>query len=193
MPGTSGAGTMTWLVLVYQLPPKSTALRLLVHRKLTAAGAVYVSRACAIAPPGPAERAMRRMRATIADAGGSAVLLRAQPLLGGPEMAADFNAARDREYDDIIASCRDAVEFIETRIAAGDVRYEHLSDCDAGLKQLDKRYRAAAQHDVLAARKAREAASALASYRSALDEYGRCLDGPAARRAARRHRGRDEG
>jgi hypothetical protein len=176
MAGTPDAGTVTWRVLVYHLPPKSTALRLLVHRKLTAAGAVYLSRACAVAPPGPAERVMRRMRVTIADAGGSAVLFRAQPLLGGPEMAAAFNAARDREYDDIIASCRDAVALIETMIAAGDLRYEQLSDGDAGLKQLDKRFGAIAQHDVLAAAKAREAASALASYRSALDEYGRCLD-----------------
>jgi len=176
MAGSPDAGTMTWLVLVYQLPPKSAALRLLVHRKLTAAGAVYLSRACAVAPPGPAERVMRRMRAAIADAGGSAVLLRAQPLLGGPEMAAAFNAARDREYVDVIAGCRDAVDLIETMIAAGDLRYEQLSDCDAGLKQLDKRYGAVARHDVLAAGKAGEAAAALAGYRAALDEYGRRLD-----------------
>jgi hypothetical protein len=34
-----------WLVLVYQLPAKPAGLKSLVQRKLTAAGAVYLSRA----------------------------------------------------------------------------------------------------------------------------------------------------
>jgi hypothetical protein len=169
MPGPAEAGTVTWLVLAYHLPPESSGLKSLVHRKLTAAGAVYLSRACAVSPVGPVERVMRRMRATIADAGGSAVLLGGCALLGGPEMTVAFNAARDREYDDIIARCRDAVASIETKIATGDFRYKQLSDDDAGLKQLDalprrKRVRRAWR------RKGQEAGSALARCRSILDE-----------------------
>jgi len=109
MPRPADAGTATWLVLVYRLPGKPAGLKATVHRKLTAAGPVYLSRACAAAPAGPAERVMRRMRAMIAVAAGSAVVLRGCALLGGPEMAAAFNAARDREYDGIIARCRAAV------------------------------------------------------------------------------------
>jgi hypothetical protein len=175
MPGPADAGTVTWLVLVYHLPPGSSGLRSLARRKLTGAGAVYLSRACAVAPAGPAERVMRRVRATIADAGGSAVLLRARELCGH-EVAAAFNAARDREYDDIIARCNAAAASIETLIAAGELRWEQLWDNDARLKQLDARYLTVAEHDVLGAGKARDAASALARYRSVLDEYGRCLD-----------------
>ncbi len=165
MPGPADAGTATWLVLVYRLPAKPAGLKATVHRKLTAAGAVYLSRACAAAPAGPAERVMRRVRAMIAGAGGSAALLRGC-----------FNAARDREYDDIIARCRAAVASIETMITTGGFRYEQLSDNDAWLKQLNARYLAVGEHDVLGARKAQEAASALARYRSVLEEYGRCLD-----------------
>jgi hypothetical protein len=88
MAALEGADRVTWLVLVYQLPAKPAGLKSLVRRKLTAAGAVYLSRACAVAPAGPgapgAERAMRRMRAMIAGAGGTAVLLRADSL-GGEE------------------------------------------------------------------------------------------------------------
>ena len=111
----------------------------------------------------------------IAVAAGSAVVLRGCALLGGPEMAAAFNAARDREYDGIIARCRAAVASVEAMIAAVDFRCEHLSDRDARLKQLDARYLAVGEHDVLGAGKAREAASALARYRSVLDEYARRL------------------
>jgi hypothetical protein len=166
MPDPAGAGPVTWLVLVYQLPAKTSALRAMVHRKLSAADAVYLSRACAAAPAGPAERVMRRMRAMITDVGGSAALLRAQALVGEPDLTAAFNAARDREYDGIITGCRDAVTAVETMAAAGDFRYEQLREHDAGLKRLNARCRAMREHDMLGASKAPEAASALAGYRT---------------------------
>jgi len=71
----------TWLILTYRLPAKPASLRAAVRRKLTAADAVYLSSACAIAPLSrPAERAMRLIRATISGAGGSAVLMAARAL-----------------------------------------------------------------------------------------------------------------
>lgn len=169
-------GAMAWLIIVYRLPPKPSSLRSLVRRQLTAAGAVYLSRACAAAPTGPAERVMRRARATIAAAGGSAVLLRARALSGGPEIVAAFNSARDLKYETIITSCRDAAGELETMIAAGEFRYEQLSDSGAALKRLDARYRAVARHDLLGAAKAAGAAAALDGYRSLLERYARSID-----------------
>jgi hypothetical protein len=167
-------GSVTWLVLVYQLPAKPAGLRALVQRKLTAAGAVYLSRACAVAPAGRAERAMRQLRATIADAGGAAVLVRAAALGGEDQITGALEAARDHEYDDIIAGCRDGLAAIEASIEARDFRYEQLWDIDARLKRLDARYRTMSDRGAAGTGdggKAREAASALARYRSALDAY----------------------
>jgi hypothetical protein len=84
MTAAADAEGLTWLILVYQLPSKPAGLKALVRRKLTAAGAVYLSRACAVASAGRAERVMRRVRATIASAGGTATLMRAVAL-GGEE------------------------------------------------------------------------------------------------------------
>ena len=53
MTAAEDADSLTWLILVYQLPAKPAGLRALVRRKLTAAGAVYVSPACAVAPAAP--------------------------------------------------------------------------------------------------------------------------------------------
>ena len=97
MAAPENAGSATWLILVYQLPAKPAGLRALVRRKLTAAGAVYVSPACAVAPAGRTERVMRRMRATIAGAGGTAMLLRAVALAGEEQIIAAVETARDRE------------------------------------------------------------------------------------------------
>jgi DNA-binding transcriptional regulator PaaX len=98
MAAPEDADCATWLVLVYQLPAEPAGLRALVRRKLTAAGAVYLSRACAVAPVGRTERVMRRMRATIADAGGTAMLLRAAALGGEEQIIAAMEATRDREH-----------------------------------------------------------------------------------------------
>jgi hypothetical protein len=167
------AGVGAWLVLVYQLPAKPAGLKSLVHRRLTAAGAVYLSRACVAAPAGPAERVMRRMRAMIADAGGTAVLLRAVALGGEEQITAALETARDREYDDITARCRDGLASIEALIEARDFRYEQLWENDTRLTRLEVRYRAMSTRGTAgaAAGRARETASALARYRSALDEY----------------------
>lgn len=190
MPVRAGDDAGAWLVLVYQLPAKSAGLKSLVHRKLTAAGAVYLSRACVVAPAGPAgpagpaasaERAMRRMRATIAGAGGTAVLLRAAALGGEEQIIAALETARGREYEEIIADSREGLASVEVLIEARDFRYEQLWESDSRLKRLDARFRAVSTRGApwagaagpgAGAGKAREAASALAGYRSALDEYG---------------------
>jgi len=108
-------------------PAKPASLRAAVGRKLTAAGAIYLPSACAVVPlSGPAECAMRRMRATISSAGGSAVLLAGSALAGAPELTGEFNAQCDRGHQDIIGGCRDAVADLEALTAAGEFHYQQL-------------------------------------------------------------------
>ena len=166
------ADPVDWLVLTYRLPARPASLRAAVRRRLAAAGAVYLSPACAVAPlPGPAERAMRRAQAAITGAGGSAVLLTGRALPGGRDLASAVNAVLDSEYEDIIASCHDAVADIEALIAAGELHYQRLWHEGIRLRRLSGRYRAVHGQDLLGARQAQAAATALAAYRSALSEY----------------------
>jgi hypothetical protein len=87
-----------------------------------------------------------------------------------------FNEARDREYNTIATSCRDAADRVEAMIAVGDFRHEQLPDSEAALKRLDAHYRAVVRHDLLGATKAAAAMAALDRYRSLLDQYARHLD-----------------
>jgi hypothetical protein len=171
MPEPIEAGSLTWLLLVYRLPAKPEALKAVIRRRLSAAGAVYLSHACAAS--GPAERAMRHLRAMITDSGGSAAVLRASALAGEPELAAALNAERDREYDDIIAGCGDAVRALEIMAAAGDFCYQKLWDKQAVLDKLTGRYRVLRERDLLGACQAGAAAAALARHQSVVDEYAR--------------------
>jgi len=165
-------GGAEWLVLAYQLSPKQTSVRVAVRRRLSAAGAVYLSPACAVAPlSGPAERAMRRARATITTAGGFAVLLAAHALAGRPDLTQAFNAVRDSEYMGIVADCSEAMACIETLTAVREFRYQVLWEKDIRLRRLSARYQVVRDHDLYGARQGQAAVSALAAYRSDLDQY----------------------
>ena len=86
-------------------------------------------------------------------------------------MPAAFNAARDDEYEDVTAGCRDAVAELEELTAAREFRYQRLWDKDMSLRQLAARYQAVRGQDPLGARQAEVATAALARFRSALDQY----------------------
>jgi hypothetical protein len=164
---------ITWLVLVYHLPAHS-GLKTTIRRRLTAIGAFYPSNAVATMPASPAtERAFRRLRHMIDEAGGSAQLLRAEAIDGEPDLVAAFNAAREHEYAEILTGCGDFAAGIEIMTAAGDFQYSELGDKDAELKRLAMRNDAIRMRDSLSAAKADSALSSLARCRVMLDDFAR--------------------
>jgi hypothetical protein len=166
-------GRVTWLVLVYRLPPgKPGALAVAVRRRLTRVGAVYLAKAVAAVPEcAAAQRVLRRLCSQISDAGGSAEVLRAEAIDGELDMIAAYNAARDQEYREIITQCRDAVAVIEDLAESGHFRFAQLWEKDKELKQISARYDAIREQDSLGASEASAAGSALARYRAVLDDH----------------------
>jgi Protein ChrB, N-terminal len=111
---------VAWLVLTYRLSA-SAALKTAIRRKLTGIGAMYLANAVAVLPASPAaERALRQTRNTIAGAGDSAELLRAEVLEGGPGLIATHNVARDQEYGQILARCDEVVDDFAVRVYQTD-------------------------------------------------------------------------
>jgi len=83
-----------------------------------------VSGQCGRRPPSLRRRrpAFRCLLNSIREAGGSAQVLRAEAIEGERDLAAAFNAAREREYDQIIAGCGDIAAGIQEHTAAGHFR-----------------------------------------------------------------------
>ena len=170
---TAPPGPVTWLILVYRLPANS-GLMAVIRRKATALGAVYPANAVAALPASPpAERALRRLRHTIVEGGGSAEVLRAEAIDGEPDLIATFNAAREQEYGDIIAGCGEIIAQIEAMTADAHFRYHDLGKMDAELKRLSVRTGTIRAHDTLGAANGGAALSALARCRAVLDEFAR--------------------
>lgn len=170
-PAAPQPGRVVWLVLAYRLPVNH-GLTMTVRRRLTAMGAVYPVNAVAAVPTSPAaERAFRRIRRIIGEAGGSAQVLRAEAIEGAPDLVATFNAAREQEYAEVLAGCGEVIGGIEALAAAGCYRYPDLGDKDAELRRLSMRTDTIRTRDTLGAANAEAAVSALARCRAALDDF----------------------
>jgi hypothetical protein len=166
-----GSGPQAWLILAYRLPANH-GLKITIRRRLTGIGAVFPANAVAAVPASPAaERALRRMRSQINEAGGSAQVLRAEVIEGARDLAAAFNAAREREYAEIIADCGGIMAGIEALTAEGRFSYQDLGDKDAELKRLSERTETIRGRDACGAANAESARSALSSAQAALDDF----------------------
>jgi hypothetical protein len=164
-------GRVTWLLLAYRLPANS-GLKSTVRRRLTAMGAVYPANAIAVLPESPAaERAFRRLRSMIGEAGGSAQILRARAIEGAPELVAIFNTSREQEYAEIIAECGNIIAVIDALTAAGRFCHADLEDIDATLKGLSTRHETIQAQDWFGAANARSAISSLARCHAVLDAF----------------------
>jgi hypothetical protein len=167
---------VSWLILAYRLPARP-GLTGTIRRRLAATGAVYLANAVAAAPASPAaERAFRRLRSLIGEAGGSAQVLRAAAIEGGANLVGAFNAAREQEYAEIVTGCRDLAAAIEDITAACRFRDCDLREMDAALTRLSGRHDAIRARDTLGAANAEAALFALASCRALLDDLARRVD-----------------
>src|SRR5271156_334744 len=97
-----------WLVLIYRVPPEPTRLRSTVWRRIKSLGAIYLQNSVAALPASTAsERALRKLRREITDMSGTAMLMSCSVLAGEAEVRAQFLAARNDEYEEIVDKCED--------------------------------------------------------------------------------------
>jgi len=164
-----------WLLLVYRVPSEPTRLRAAVWRRQKSLGAVYLQNSAAVLPAGKsAERALRRLRREILDMQGTAVLLSCTALVGGQDVKALFQAARDSEYEEILDKCQDFHAGLDKEYRAEHFTYGELEENEVELVKL---------RNWLAKVQAREnfGAPARTAARQALDACEQALEAYAAR------------
>lgn len=164
--------TVRWLMLTYQVPSEPSRLRTAVWRRLKALGAVYVAHSVAVLPESPqAEKALRALRAEVGQMGGTAQLVRAEPLLGQADFTARYNQARDEEYAEVADRCEDFLAEIARETRAGHFSHAELEENDEDLAKLRNWLGKVAARDVLGAASAETARAALARCEEALDGF----------------------
>ena len=153
VPLETGAGTVTWLVLVYRVPSEPTRLRAAVWRRLKALGAVYLQNSAAAAPRTPAsERALRALRNEIVESmSGKAYLISSASIIGQNDVVDLYNDARNDEYEEILDKCRDFHVGLDKEFAAEHFTYGELEENEEDLTKLRGWYDKVRTRDVLGA------------------------------------------
>jgi glutathione S-transferase len=162
-----------WLVLVYRVPSEPTRLRAAVWRKLKTLGAIYLQNSVAALPADhKSERALRALRNEIIEGmGGRAQLLSSTALVGETDLVAEFNAARNDEYEEILDKCQDFHSEVEKETAVEHFTYGELEEIEADLEKLQRWYAKVKERDSFGASRADEVRDALEKCTVALQGY----------------------
>ena len=106
MPSRTTTSTHEWVLLIHQLPPKPTNLRVRIWRKLQKLGAVAIKNSVYVLPATEkAEEDFQWLKQEIESAGGEASVFKAASVEGATdqEIIAVFRRARDEEFTVIAA------------------------------------------------------------------------------------------
>src|SRR5262249_31995286 len=125
-----------WIMLVHQLPPKPTNLRVRTWRKLQKLGAVSVKNSVYLLPfNDKTYEDFQWLKQEIEAAGGEATVLRASAVEGATddEIIAEFRKARDHEYALMTAELDGLAGSVREQRRRGHLSGDSLSGQDADL------------------------------------------------------------
>lgn len=161
-----------WLVLIYRVPSEPSRLRATVWRRIKSLGAIYLQSSAAALPASTsAERALRKLRSEILDMAGTAMLLSCEVLAGEPEIRAQFQHARDDEYEEIVDKCVDFIAGIDKEYRESHFSYAELEENEVDLVKLRTWLQRVRERDVFGASGRQAAVTALAECEEKLEAY----------------------
>jgi hypothetical protein len=161
-----------WLLLIYRVPSEPSRLRATVWRRIKSLGAIYLQSSAAALPASTsAERALRKLRSEILDMSGTAMLLSCEVLAGEQEIRAQFQHARDDEYDEIVDKCADFMAGIDKEYRESHFSYAELEENEVDLVKLRTWLQRVRERDVFGASGLQAAVTVLAECEEKLEAY----------------------
>jgi hypothetical protein len=168
----------TWLVFIPQLPSSPSSLRVLVWRRMRAAGAVALQQGVWVLPQAPEhEQFLRDVLREAQQQGGSGILMVATPLDAdqATEVIERFRADRDQEYVEFGVRCRDFLAEIAKETTACNFTFAALEENEHDLQKLHTWLGKIRTRDFFGALQAHTAADALASCENALRGFAEAI------------------
>jgi len=168
----------TWLVFIPQLPSSPSSLRVLVWRRMRAAGAAALQQGVWVLPQTPEhEQFLRDVLIEAQQQGGNGILMVATPLDAdqAAEVVERFRADRDQEYREFGVRCRDFLAEIAKETAAHNFIFAALEENEHDLQKLHTWLAKINARDFFGARQASAAAEALAACEHALRSFAETI------------------
>lgn len=133
------APSQDWILLIHQLPPKPTSLRVRIWRKLQKLGAVAIKNSVYVLPAtAQAHEDFQWLKQEIESAGGEAAIFRADSVAGttDQELIDAFRKARDEEFAAIVAQFDGLTGAIREQSAGKHLSAGRLSSHEAEIDKL---------------------------------------------------------
>lgn len=163
-----------WLLIAVSTAGGPASLRVHAWRKLRGLGAVYLQQSVCLLPDRPeVTRQVRRLIDRVRTEGGSGRLLRLD-LVDAAERAdvvAEFNAARDTEYDELLDRLPTFFAELATETARGRATYAEVEENEADLTRFRTWLTKITARDYFTATRAERAQAELARAEAAFAEF----------------------
>lgn len=130
-----------WLLLIYRLPTDPSSARSAVWRETRRLGALSLQHGvCLLPDEGQTRDAYARLQERIATYGGEAMVLEtvSPDLAWEARIIAQFNAARDEEYEEVVDETERFHEEIARERRKGKFTFAELEDEESNLERLRK-------------------------------------------------------
>jgi hypothetical protein len=157
----------TWILLIHQLPPRPTNLRVRIWRKLQKLGAVAIKNSVYVLPANDkTNEDFQWLKQEIESAGGEAAVFRADSVEGATdkEIIASFRKARDEEFAEITAGLDGLAGSIREQTRGKHLSAGRLATHEADLDKLRAELERVIANDFFEAQ----------GRTSALNSYQRC-------------------
>jgi hypothetical protein len=163
-----------WLLFLPQLPSSPSSLRVLVWRRLRAAGALGLQNGVWVLPHTPdQERVLQDLLGEVTPQGGNGLIFVAAPL--APEVQdtiiARFRADRDREYTEFCTRCQDLLAEIAKETSHQKFTFAELEETEQDLQRLTDWLRKIQNRDFFGGQQAAAASAALAQCEQAMRDF----------------------
>lgn len=162
MDGTPETG---WLLLIHQMPPKPSYLRVKVWRRLQGLGAVAIKNSVYALPASAETREdFQWLQREIAELGGEATICEARFVdgLDDDQVRRLFNAQRDADYARLADDAKKALAALPPR---GRPAADGAADAEAQLRRMERRFDQVVAIDFFGARGRAEAEAAVGAVR----------------------------
>jgi hypothetical protein len=165
---------VSWLLLTYRLPPDRSSARVAVWREVRRSGALQLQKSVVAFPDTDEFRvALDRIRAAVAQVGGSVLAVRAEPLAQPDDrrFTEAWNEARADEYAELESECEKLVAEIDKEFTKEKFTLAELDEEEAELEKLKSWHSRIRARDVHGSTGSREAEAALARAEQAVGRY----------------------
>lgn len=170
--------TNAWLLFLTQLPAAPSSLRVLVWRRLRAAGALGLQHGVWVLPQAPHhERFFRDLLTEVTIQGGTGTVFIAQPLdpVLSVEIVARFQAERAQDYAEFQGQCRDFLAEIAHETDAHNFTFAELEENEQDLQKLTGWRERIAARDFFGGAQAEQAWQMLAACRQMFEVFTRAV------------------